>query len=216
MLLDAMGTLVRLHPPAPLLTTALATAGYPNSADRVAAALGEEIAFYRAHHVWARTPDLVLQLRRECAGVLAQGLDPAPPHGLVVELLVGALRIEPFADAIPFLENVRACGLRAVVVSDWDCSLADHLSQLGLREWVDGVVVSAEVGVTKPDPRIFRRALGLLGVAAHEVVHCGDDPVRDVAGAAAAGIRPILVDRADRYPDVVERVSSLADLLRWI
>lgn len=214
--LDAMGTLVRLRPPVPLLTEALATAGHPNRPGRVAEALHDEIVFYRAHSVQASTPELLRTLRDECARVLADGLEDAPPRDVLVDLLVGAIQIEPFPDVMPFLAHVRARGLRAVVVSDWDCGLSDQLSRLGIRQWVDHVVVSADVGVTKPDPRIFHYALEMIRVAPGDVLLCGDDPRRDMAGAAAVGVRCVLVDREQRYPDVAQRVSSLAELMGWI
>ena len=78
-LLDAMGTVLRLVPPVPALARALAAAGHPSPEDRVAAAVRGEIAYYRAHHLEGRTPAAVLGLRRACAAVLAEGLDSAPP-----------------------------------------------------------------------------------------------------------------------------------------
>jgi putative hydrolase of the HAD superfamily len=127
--------------------------------------------------------------------------------------MVGALQLEVFPDVVPFLSYLRNRGVRTAVVSDWDCTLVEHLSRLGIRAWVDDVVVSADVGVTKPDPRIFDRALRVLDVAAGHAVHCGDDPRRDVLGAAASGIRPVLVDREHRYPEAPGRVSSLDELI---
>jgi putative hydrolase of the HAD superfamily len=51
-----------------------------------------------------------------------------------------------------------------------------------------------------------------LGVPAHEALHCGDDPRRDVEGAQGAGVLPVLMDREGRYPDAAPRVDSLAGL----
>ena len=78
---------------------------------------------------------------------------------------------------------------------------------------VDAVIDSSVVGYAKPDPRIFEITLERLGVAPAEAVHVGDTPGADVAGARAAGIRPILVDPHDDHPHLeVERVRSLAEV----
>jgi putative hydrolase of the HAD superfamily len=216
LLLDAMGTLVRLVPPVPGLARALAGAGYPNSEERVAAAMRDEIAYYRRHHLEGGTPAAVRRLRAACAGVLADGLERAPPVPELAQLLVDALQFEAFPDALPLLRRLRHRPIRIAVVSDWDCTLAEHLDRLGVGAWIDEVVVSAVVGVAKPDPRIFAAALERLGVPPEFAVVCGDDPVRDVAGARAAGIRGVLIDREGRYPDRGSRVVTLDDLSDWI
>jgi putative hydrolase of the HAD superfamily len=216
LLLDAMGTMVRLIPPAPVLTRALAASGYPNSEDRVRAAMRVEIAYYRRHHLDGRTPAAVAGLRRACADVLARELAVAPPVDQLTELLLEALRFEAYPEVVPVLGALRGRGVRVAVVSDWDCTLAEHLVRLGIREWVDAVVVSAVVGVTKPDQRIFTAALAELGVTANGALMCGDDPARDLAGARAAGIRGVLIDRHGRHPDVAPRVGTLTELAEWL
>jgi HAD superfamily hydrolase (TIGR01549 family) len=65
------------------------------------------------------------------------------------------------------------------------------LAHLGLEPYVACLVVSGDVGCEKPDPRIFRRALELIGVAPDEAVFVGDRLDVDVAGAKAAGMRAI-------------------------
>jgi HAD superfamily hydrolase (TIGR01509 family) len=73
---------------------------------------------------------------------------------------------------------------------------------------VDDVVTSAEAGAAKPDPAPFRAGLEAAGVSAAEAVHVGDSRENDVAGAAAAGIRALLVDRDGGRGDI----ASLAEL----
>lgn len=71
----------------------------------------------------------------------------------------------------------------------------DKLRQFGLRSLVDELVVSAEEGVSKPDPVIFQRALARLGCEASEAVMVGDAWATDIVGATAAGIRAIWLNR---------------------
>jgi len=75
---------------------------------------------------------------------------------------------------------------------------------------LDGVVTSAEFGVRKPAPEIFEHALGLAGVAAHEAMHIGDSLAEDVAGARAAGIEAVLINRdGDPGPPGVRTITAL-------
>ncbi|MFK7916386.1 MAG: HAD family hydrolase [Pseudomonadales bacterium] len=79
---------------------------------------------------------------------------------------------------------------------------------------------SASVGVSKPHPDIFHAALKHAGVAAHEAVHIGDHPMDDIHGAAAVGMRTILVrmedlatpeaDAAAHAPDA--QITALSEL----
>lgn len=67
----------------------------------------------------------------------------------------------------------------------------DKLRTCGLDSLVDALVVSEDVGISKPDPGIFRVALDRLGIAPAEAVMVGDSWSADVLGARAAGIRAV-------------------------
>ena len=67
-------------------------------------------------------------------------------------------------------------------------------ARLGLARFFDTIVDSTEVGIEKPDVRIFEHALREMKVAAAEAVYVGDVFKVDVLGARAAGLRPILFD----------------------
>jgi len=71
----------------------------------------------------------------------------------------------------------------------------EKIAFLGLADLVDFSVVSGELGVWKPDPAIFRAALRLGGVEAEDAVFVGDSVEHDIAGAQAASIRSIWMDR---------------------
>ena len=91
------------------------------------------------------------------------------------------------------------------------------LELLGIDRLVDFVLVSEEFGVAKPDPRIFREALRLAGVAAEDAVFVGDSAEFDIAGAQAAGIPTVWVNRHRRPwtgPGLppTRQISALAEL----
>ena len=74
--------------------------------------------------------------------------------------------------------------------------------RIGIGHHFDFVVTPAEAGAAKPDPAIFELALNAAGAPPGSVVHVGDDPVRDVAGAAALGLRTVWMNPEGRpWPD---------------
>ncbi len=216
-LLDALGTLVRLEPPAPRLRAAvLARLGVDVGLQAAGAAMRAEIAHYRANMHTASDATALAALRRDCAGVVREALGLDAPVEAVLGALLEALEFTPFDDVAPALARLRRDGARLVVVSNWDVSLHEVLGSTGLDALVDGAVASAEVGAAKPQPEIFERALEIAGVEAAEAWHAGDTWEADVEGARAAGVRPVLVDReapADGERDGVATVRSLAGLL---
>lgn len=209
-LLDALGTLLALEPPAPRLRRNLARrCGVRVSEEEARRAVAAEIAYYRAHLNEGRDEASLADLRRRCA--LAAG--GALGAEVSVEVLMASLEFTPFPDARPALEAARERGEKLVVVSNWDVSLRDVLARAGLEPLLDAVVVSAAVGAAKPDPAIFERALTLAGAEPSEAIHVGDSLVEDVAGARAAGIEPVLIARAGTpRPPGVRTVLSLAEL----
>jgi putative hydrolase of the HAD superfamily len=207
-LLDALGTLLELEPPAPRLVAELAARGVEISEDEAARALGAEIAYYRAHHHEAVDAAALANLRERCTAVLAQHLPAAPD---LRGALLASLRFRAFPEVPEVLRRLRGAGLRLVVVSNWDVSLHEALAATGLAPLVDGAISSAEAGAAKPATPIFTRALALAGgVRAADAVHVGDEAV-DVDGARAAGIAPVLIAR-DGAPPPAAGVPTLADL----
>lgn len=183
-----MGTLVRLVPPVPALALALGVD--EATAERAFAA---EVAYYLEHQLEGRDPASLEDLRRRCAGVVAEVSGAS--HAAAYDALMTSLRFEAWEDAEPTLSQLRAGGMQVVVVSNWDCSLPAVLAAVGLRALVDDVITSAEVGAAKPDPRIFGAALAAAGCRPEEALHVGDSLLHDLEGANAAGIRALLLDR---------------------
>ena len=197
-LLDALGTLVELEPPWIHLGEALEL-----EPEAVRPAFEKEMAFYRGHSGEGRDSSSLADLRERCAALLSRELGTE----VSVEEMMAAIRFRAFDDAAPALEELRERGLRLVVVSNWDYALPEVLERVGLLGLLDGVVTSAGVAAAKPDPAIFRAALEVAGADASEALHVGDSSEEDIAGASAAGIRAVLLDRSGNGD-----VSSLAEL----
>jgi putative hydrolase of the HAD superfamily len=141
--------------------------------------------------------------------VALAGLAPPSPFA-VVELWerfrhADAWRVLPGVPAA--LDELGRQDLRLGVVANWDERLEDVLTAVELRPHFAVVVRSSKAGWAKPHPAIFREALRGLGVVANEALHVGDDPVRDVEGARAAGMEALLVH---------DRTAPLAGLLELL
>jgi putative hydrolase of the HAD superfamily len=212
-LLDALGTLVELQPPAPRLRRRLADEGFDVSEERAAAGFAAEISYYLEHHLEGSDRHRLDDLRDRCAAAMREALElPRLDHATARRAMLASLEFTPFPDALGGLRELRGRGHTLVVASNWDCSLPDWLGPTGLLELVDGVVTSADAGAAKPDPAVFRRALELAGVDGGGAVHVGDSLDNDVAGARALGIRAILVRRDGDSPPGVETVRELTEL----
>ena len=125
-------------------------------------------------------------------------------------------RHELFADAAVALNQLRKSHLLALVTNGAACLQREKLAASGLGDYFEAVVVSADLGVAKPDASVFEHALSELGVESEHAVMVGDSISKDVDGALAVGLGAIWVNRNGRSApaeraDLVE-VSTLSDL----
>jgi len=187
LLLDVGHTL--LHPAVPVEETYVAAAaarGLVREAPRVRAAFHDAFAH-------ARPPDGGLRYtgdgRPFWRRVVARALGTTDPE-IFEALFQHYARPEAWVlaeGAVPALDALRSAGVLVALVSDWDIRLRPLLRALGLLDHVDHASISCEVGVEKPDPRLFLDACTALGVPPNQALHLGDDPHRDARGARLAG-----------------------------
>ncbi|RIV41641.1 HAD family hydrolase [Micromonospora radicis] len=115
----------------------------------------------------------------------------------------------PYPDTAPTLTALRAAGVRVAVVSNIGFDIRPHFAAWGLADLVDAFVLSYEVGRCKPDPAIFWRACGMLGVDPEQALMVGDTAAD--AGAVAAGCTALVLPTADPgRPNGLGSVLSLA------
>ncbi len=125
----------------------------------------------------------------------------------------GAWRVYP--DAVPALSALKERGLAVGLISNWDSRLPLLLDSLGIWQLLDVAVISFQIGIEKPDPRIFLHALAKGSVPAERAVHVGDSYGEDVLGARAAGMGALWLRRARRTPSEGTdpmAVGSLAEI----
>jgi HAD superfamily hydrolase (TIGR01509 family) len=95
------------------------------------------------------------------------------------------------------------------------------LGDTGIADLFEAVIISAEVRLRKPDPRIFRRMLAMLDLAPNEVLFVGDTPLDDVWGACQVGIPTVWINKGvaalpEGIPQprfVINELSELPSLL---
>jgi HAD superfamily hydrolase (TIGR01662 family) len=142
--------------------------------------------------------------------VLGMGGTPATARAIASEVERAWERSDNFDiydDVEPVLEELRAQGLKIGFVSNGARDLREFVRHHGLD--ADVTVASRYHGKVKPDPTIFRKALDRLGVDPAEAAMVGDHVEDDIEGARALGMRAVLVDRENRYPDVEDRLRDL-------
>lgn len=116
------------------------------------------------------------------------------------------------------LDALEQRGLRLGVVTNGPTQLQrSKVAALALQTRMGAVLISDEVGVAKPDARIFLAAAARLGVEPSECMFVGDNPEKDVVGAAAVGMRAIWLPAALPWPPGIpgprERIGALPELL---
>lgn len=143
---------------------------------------------------------------------------PGAQHKELIDVLWEAhqrvgLWTAPIPGAREVVELLKGRGLHIGVVSNAEGRVAQDLEAAGYGRQFEAVVDSWLVGVSKPDPEIFRIALREIGMPARSAVYVGDIPAVDVDGARAADVAPILLDRHDLFTAVdAPRLRSIKDL----
>ena len=109
------------------------------------------------------------------------------------------------------LERMKQQGLTLAVISNSDGTCAQSLEAAGLLRYMNVVIDSAEVGVEKPDPRIFEIALARCGADPQRALYIGDLYHADVVGARGAGLHALLLDPYGDWPPLdCERATDLS------
>ena len=155
----------------------------------------------------------------EILRTLARGLDPTVSEERVAAALAwrrrrfahGLVAVEPAILAA--LDRLRTAGIRTGLVSDAGFDDVESWPGSPLRPRLDAVVFSCEVGVRKPDRRIYERALAEVGVRATDTLFVGDGGSDELRGARDVGMGAVLVTRlvAGVAPDVLASRRAHAD-----
>jgi putative hydrolase of the HAD superfamily len=124
--------------------------------------------------------------------------------------------VRPFPDAVATVRALRASGIRVGVLTNGPSGFQRRkLEVSGLGPELDAIAISEELGVAKPEPEAFAKALDLLGTRADETAMVGDSLANDVAGGLAAGLAAVvwMPGRRDgRLPPGAHLARELAEV----
>ncbi|MBI4582906.1 MAG: HAD-IA family hydrolase [Planctomycetes bacterium] len=95
--------------------------------------------------------------------------------------------------AVETFEELTRHGVRLGILSNWDSRLEETLRRLEVLDFFEHLVISFQVGVEKPHPKIFREAIRIAGIAPEEILHVGDSFEGDIQPALALGLKALWI-----------------------
>lgn len=159
--------------------------------------------------LYTRYEDIIL---KKAGANVPQGM--ALPVWMKVRDMARGSRFVLFDDVLPALSELRSRSIITGLISNLQQDMAPLLTEAGLITMLDYIVGPKEAGVEKPDPRIFQYALSQARVDPVEALHVGDQCDIDIAGARAAGLTPVLLDRYGIHPNPDSLcISSLTQVM---
>jgi putative hydrolase of the HAD superfamily len=147
------------------------------------------------------------------------GLHGSPLVGQLAEKFVIERRKRHvlFPDAEPILKVLQRDYQLGLITNGPPDLQREKIQAVKLVLYFQVILISGELGIGKPDSRIFRRALDMLQAAPGEAVMIGDSLHRDILGAHQVGLKGIWINRsgADRDDDIIPdaQIASLNELL---
>ncbi len=133
--------------------------------------------------------------------------------------------LKPFDDVCPLLDALKRAGvLTGIITHGWTVKQAEKIVRLGLVPYLEprAVFISDQLGISKPNPKIYTLALQDLELRPAEAMYVGDNPAHDVAPPQSIGRVAVWARRAARHglepgiePDhVVDDFRELGLILR--
>jgi putative hydrolase of the HAD superfamily len=178
---------------------AMRAAGLDVPEERVLRELDEVLAEFSSnyeHHF----DKLLQRLRPDCLACINPALIVAA--GVVAYHDTKFRELAPFEDVLPLLSDLRAAGLKlGVVTHGWTVKQAEKLVRLGVVPYLDpaAVFISDQIGISKPNPKLYATALEDLGLPAGEVMYVGDNPEHDIAPPRSLGMVTVWSRRAAKH-----------------
>ena len=118
----------------------------------------------------------------------------------------------PYPDADRVLRTLRERGYRLGIIASQPLGSEQRLARFGLRDYFEVICASAEEGVDKPDPALFRRALERAGCAPGDAVMIGDRTDNDVAPAKSLGMQTVLIRQGYGGHDIIHHDGEIPDV----
>ncbi|UCD04385.1 MAG: HAD family hydrolase [Candidatus Woesearchaeota archaeon] len=120
--------------------------------------------------------------------------------------------IKAYPDTLVNLNKLRQNFKVALLSNDFSWSFGKLEERYNIKEIFDVIVLSHEVGLIKPNPKIYQITLDKLGVKKEEVLIVGDNLKDDVIEGENFGFRGLLLDRKNKYPKYINKIKSLEEI----
>lgn len=138
--------------------------------------------------------------------VESRGADKEKAKALAREFrLLSRQKLRPFPHVAEILKGLKERGAGVYLVSNAQaCFTRDELDELGIAHLFDGILISSDAGVKKPDTEIFSIAFDKFSLDKNECFYVGNDLHDDVLGASSAGLKTVYIEteQSGRYPDL--------------
>ncbi len=174
------------------------------------------LRFLADHHL-VTTVEAERRQFREYYAIISDALDLGLSAGQLEQ--IAGDRADNMENYIPYsgiqevLETLSKTHRLGIISDTWP-SIDRQLEYIGVSRYLSFATYSCFLGTFKPDPRMYRDALGKAGVPAGETVFI-DDSIRNLEGAAALGITPVLI-AANPASDVETEYLKIRDLRELI
>lgn len=192
-----------------------------------------EVAYWE-HYYWARSPELLRDLAkfdvdneafwRNYAVMRLKKMGATPKEIKKYQPMLEVYFANEYVpknwtppELYQLLPELRKMGFTLAVLSNRRNSFMDIIEELSLEGYFDAVIAAGEVGVWKPDPKVFAPILARFNLSPKETVYIGDNYFSDVIGARNAGITPVLYDPRGVFPDAdCTRITSFTELRAFL
>jgi putative hydrolase of the HAD superfamily len=196
---DAVGTLIRPQPPAPVVYAAVgrrfgSRRDAPEIAVRFREAFCREEAWDQLHGL-RTSPEREIERWRRIVGTVLDDVSDA--EACYQELFAHFSRPQAWAcdpEAGPTLAALAARGLTLGIGSNYDSRLRTVAEGLSELRPARHLVISSEIGWRKPAVAFFQALAEAVGLPAEAIVYVGDDAANDYEGAQRAGLHAVLLD----------------------
>lgn len=108
--------------------------------------------------------------------------------------------IKLYDDVRECLLKIKAMGIKSIIISDgYPVKQYEKILRLGLDKLIDSVFISNEIGIKKPNPKLFEYCLNMIGVKGSEAIYIGDRMDMDIMPAKTYNIQSIYIHRGGKY-----------------
>jgi putative hydrolase of the HAD superfamily len=153
---------------------------------------------------------------------------PATPERRILALTLAQIyrgisrkRLQLYPDVRNVLDELSPAYRLALVSDAQPCYALPEMKAVGLSDYFDPIIISAQYGFRKPDRRLMEKALDIMNLLPAEVIFIGNDMYRDIYGPSRLGIKTIFIDsnQGDKHhenttPDYVAR--RFQDILKGV